>query len=138
MKRMLWMVVISMLLTFSTAVQVAAEDDDTDEVTVSIFHVATGKHLAFLEWQAAREAINEQLGLTPTEWYVHLDGASWDFISISADTTDEEDDKLDQALAKKGLTTGFKAALEFRTFVAAHTDTEARRTTMRKLLAAAK
>jgi len=95
-------------------------------VLISIFHLAPGKHLDFLKWQAASEAVDKEAGLTPTQWYVHTDGDSWDFVSITPERTDAEDKKVEELLKKKGLKSGFPAALEFRQFVSSHTDTFAR------------
>ena len=55
-----------------------------------------------------------------------MDGDSWDYVGISPMTTDEPDDKIEKIVAGKGMTTGFKAGLEFRTMVASHTDTLSR------------
>ena len=38
-------------------------------------------------------------------------------------TTPEQDKKTDEIAARKGLKTGFPAALEFREFIAWHSDT---------------
>lgn len=93
------------------------------KVLVSIFHVAPGKHLDFLKWQAAYEAVDKEAGLSIGQWYVHTDGDSWDFVSIVAQRTPAEDKKVEDLLKKKGLKTGFASALEFRQFVSSHTDT---------------
>ena len=90
---------------------------------VSIYHVAPGKHLEFLRWQAARDAAGATAGVPPTQWYVHMDGDSWDFVSIAPVTTEAQDDQVEAILKKQNLTTGFRAGLEFRGLVASHTDT---------------
>lgn len=92
---------------------------------VSIYRIAPGKHLEFLRWQAARDAASAEAGIGATQWYAHMDGDSWDFVSIAPATTDAENEKVDAILKGKKLTTGFRAALEFRTMVASHTDTYA-------------
>ena len=96
------------------------------KVIVSIYRIAPGKHLDFLKWMAAREALDKEAGVAATQWYVHTNGDSWDFVAIAPQTTDAEDKKLDELAKGKGLKIGFAAALEFRQFVSSHTDTFAR------------
>jgi len=95
------------------------------KVMVSIYRVAPGKQLDFLRWQAVRDAAASEAGVGATQWYAHMDGDSWDYLSIGPATTDEQDEKVDAILRGRKLTTGFKASLEFRTMVASHTDTMA-------------
>jgi len=102
-----------------------ARGQDAPEGMVSIYRVAPGKHLEFLRWQAARDAAAVEAGLSPTQWYAHLDGDNWDFLGISPVTTEAQDDQVDAILRRNRLTTGFKASLEFRTMIASHTDTHA-------------
>jgi tartrate dehydratase beta subunit/fumarate hydratase class I family protein len=102
-----------------------AWSQETSRSLVSIYHVAPGKHLEFLRWQAVRDAAAAEAGIGATQWYVHMDGDSWDFVSIAPTTTEAQDDKVDAILKSKKLTTGYKAALEFRTMIASHTDTYA-------------
>jgi hypothetical protein len=90
---------------------------------VAMYQVAPGKHLEFLKWQAANDAINKEAGLPATQWYAHTDGASWDYLSIGPILTDEQQNKVDEISKKKGVLTGFKASLKFREFVSNHTDT---------------
>jgi hypothetical protein len=90
---------------------------------VSLYHVAPGKHLDFLKWMAAREAVAKNLGLPATQVYAHTDGDSWDYMAVSPMTTPDQDMKMDEASKKAGLTTGYKAALELRQYMASHTDT---------------
>ena len=102
---------------------VAAAQDKMHTALVGIYHVAPGKQLDFLKWQAAREAIDREAGVAATQWYAHLDGDSWDYISIGPDVDAATSDKVDALTRKHGLTAGPKAGLEFRTMVASHTDT---------------
>ncbi|MBA2566150.1 MAG: hypothetical protein H0V09_12140 [Gemmatimonadetes bacterium] len=106
-----------------------AQEQAGKEYTVSLYHVAPGKHLDFLKWQAEREALGKEAGAPAPQWYVHTDGDSWDYLSIveepEAARQAELDDKLEVAARRKGLTTGFAAGLEFRQFIASHTDSRA-------------
>lgn len=123
---------ISVVLALSgVAIKASAQQDSGQLHTIGIYHVAPGKHLDFLRWQAEREALAKEAGAPPVQWYVHTDGDSWDFVSMGQDLDDGEDqaaldEKIEELTRQKGLTTGFAAGLEFRQFVASHTDTEAR------------
>ncbi len=95
-------------------------------VVISIYHVAPGKHLEFLRFQAQGDAIAKEAGVSPTQWYAHIDGDSWDYISIGPATTPEQDAKVDAISRQRGLPTGFAGGLQFRQFISSHTDTFAR------------
>lgn len=90
---------------------------------VAIYRVAPGKHLEFLRWMAAREAIDSEAGVPATQWYAHLSGDSWDYIAIGPDLDDATSDKVDAAASKRGLAVGPKAGLEFRQVMGWHSDT---------------
>ncbi len=96
-------------------------------VLVSIYKAVPGKHAELVKWMAAREAAEKEAGGMPTHWFMHTDGADWDFVAVShLGPVKEEADraaKIDELLKKKGISTGMAASLEFRTIVAAHTDT---------------
>jgi len=72
---------------------------------------------------AAREAVDNEAGVPATQWYMHTNGDSWDFVAIGPQLSGVQQDKVDALAKKKGLTTGVPASLEFRQFVSAHTDT---------------
>ncbi len=105
-----------------------AQQADREQL-IAIYRVAPGKHLDFLKWQAQREAIDKEAGAPPTRWYRHTNGDSWDFVSIAEQADPQQqaalDDKIEQLSKQKGLTTGLAAGLEFRQFIAVHTDTRA-------------
>jgi hypothetical protein len=90
---------------------------------IGIYHVAPGKQLEFLKWQAARDAIDKQAGVKQMQWYAHTDGDAWDYLSIGPVLTAEQQKKVDDALKAKGLAIGAKASLEFRQTISSHTDT---------------
>jgi hypothetical protein len=92
---------------------------------ISIYRVAPGRHLELLKWLAAREEITKEAGVPATQLYAHNDGDSWDYLLIWPITTAEQDRKLDELAARKGLKTGFAASIEFREMLASHTDTYA-------------
>ena len=90
---------------------------------ITIYHVAPGKHLEFLRWMAAQDEVAKEAGVEAVQLYAHIDGDSWDYLGLAPVTTLEQDKKLDEIAAKKGLKTGLPASLEFRQFLASHTDT---------------
>jgi len=115
-----------LLFAFAAYGQMATDNKEPGTVIISIYHVAPGKHLEFLKWMAARDAASKEAGVGDTQWYAHVDGDSWDYVGISPTTTDAQDKKVDEVSTKMGMTTGFKAGLEFRTMISSHTDTVAR------------
>ncbi|MGZ5426432.1 MAG: hypothetical protein ACXWE1_04430 [Thermoanaerobaculia bacterium] len=76
---------------------------------------------------AKQEAVAKEAGGPATQWYVHQDGASWDFVAITPQlegAKQAEIEKKTEAIAKqKGLATGLKASFEFRQYIGTHTDT---------------
>ncbi len=103
--------------------QTAAAKADPPQVTISIYHIAPGKHLDFLKWMCARERINKSLEFPQAEWYTHVDGDSWDFLVIAPKLSDEQEKQVDVEAQKQGLSTGFVAGLELRHYISSHTDT---------------
>ena len=107
-------------------------------VIVSIYRIATGKQLDFLKYMAQLDAASREAGMGTQQLYAHLDGDSWDYVSIRPATSEAEDNKLDAISKKHGLPTGFAAGLKIREFVSSHTDTYSRGpTTAADLVAAA-
>jgi hypothetical protein len=90
---------------------------------ISLYRVAPGQQLAFLKWLAAREAVSKEAGIPAGKLYAHLDGDSWDYLLIAPVTAADQDARFDQIAAKKGVKTGFAAALQFRDLLASHSDT---------------
>jgi hypothetical protein len=125
MRPKICLLVSALLLIAVVRFPVQAQSDEPKTVLVAIYNVAPGKHLDFLKWMAAREAIQAEAGVAPTQWYAHTSGASWDYIAIGPDLTPEMNKKIDELTKKKNLTIGMKASLEFRQFVSSHSDTVA-------------
>lgn len=117
------------LIAFSSLVLAAPRwtqsTTDPGRARISIYEVAPGRHLDFLKWLAAREETARAAGVPATQLYAHLDGDRWDYLVIWPLTTPEQDRKMDEQAAAKGLKTGFPAALEFRELLTSHTDTYA-------------
>lgn len=113
-------------LLLALAPMIPAQGAEPGMAIVSIYRAAPGKHLEMIKWLAAREAIDKEAGVGATQWYVHVEGDSWDFVVIAPKLTEVEGAKVDELSKKKGLKTGFAAGLEIRHFIASHTDTIAR------------
>lgn len=100
---------------------------DNPESMIAIYNVSAGKHLEFLKLMAETEAVTKEAGAPATQWYVHHNGASWDYISITplGSPTQQEatEKKVDELRKKKGLPTGMAASLRFRQFISSHSDT---------------
>jgi hypothetical protein len=114
---------VVVLMNALPTAQAPQEKKERGRAIVSLYNIAPGKHVDFIKWMAAREAVDQEAGLPATRWYGHISGASWDFISIAPATTPEQDAKVDELAKQKGLTTGAKAAVEIRQFISSHTDT---------------
>jgi hypothetical protein len=105
----------------SQGAQAAAKEPP--HVIVSLYRVAPGKQLDFLKWMAANEAIDKEAGVPSPQVYVHTNGDAWDYMIVAPELTDAQQDKQDAAAKAHGRKTGFGASLEFRTYMAWHTDT---------------
>jgi hypothetical protein len=92
---------------------------------IVLVRLAPGKQLDFLKWAAENEAIAKEAGVPADQVFAHTNGDSWDYMQIAPDLTKEQQAKVDEITKKHGRKTGFPASLEFRTFVAWHTDTMA-------------
>jgi hypothetical protein len=100
-----------------------AEMKEPPRALVTIYRIAPGKHLDFLKWLAETQAIEKEAGVPVSQTYAHTDGDSWDYLNVGPDLTKEQQAKVDEVTKKHGRKTGFAASLDFRTFVASHTDT---------------
>jgi hypothetical protein len=116
-----WMV-IALALSLVTAGPAIAQDDEAVSI-VSLYRVAPGQHLAFLQWMATNEAAATQAGVSASQWYAHMNGDAWDYLVIAPETTDEQDAAVDAALQAQGRATGPAGGIEFRRYMAWHTDT---------------
>lgn len=113
------------IFTVMPSTALLAQEAEQPWSMVSLYHVAPGKHMEFLKWMQQQEAISQEAGVAPTQWYAHVQGDNWDFVAISPLTTEEQDKKIEALSTEKGVPTGFKAGLKFRTTIQDHTDTMA-------------
>ena len=114
------MVLLSVFLVAWSSQATAQEEQES---IISIYRVAPGQHIAFLQWMANQEAAAQDAGVPAGQWYVHHNGDSWDYLQISLDLPDEQDQAVDAAAQARGLKTGGPAGIELRQYVASHTDT---------------
>lgn len=121
-------VILGFLLALGgTTAQAQSAQQEPVEYLLTTVRIAPGQHLAFLKWMAKQEAIAEEAGAPATQWYAHLDGESWDYISITeqlgAAKQEKMDTKIEKLSKKKKMATGMRVGLEFRQFISSHTDT---------------
>ena len=93
---------------------------------IEIYRIAPGQHEAFLQEIARYDEANKLAGVPPRQLFVHSDGADWDFILIQPESyAPEQQAALDKAWKKLGLPSGADFFLNFRRFIADHSDTAA-------------
>ena len=90
---------------------------------VSLYRAAPGQQEALLRWLADQDRVAKSVGIAPMQLYVHTDGDSWDYMGVNPPTTDAQDDAFDASARKMGVTSGPRASLELRKYIAVHTDT---------------
>jgi hypothetical protein len=100
-----------------------AEMKQPPTALIRIYRIAAGKQLDFLKWLAEGDAMDKEAGVPVGQIYAHTDGDSWDYLVVSPDLSKEQTAKVADVSRKHGRKTGFASSLEFRTFVASHTDT---------------
>lgn len=93
------------------------------KVRVALYRAAPGQQVALLRWLAGQDRVATAAGVPVGQLYAHTDGDSWDYLSIDPATTPAQDSALDAAARKMGMPTGPAANLEFRKYIAVHTDT---------------
>src|SRR3954452_21090192 len=90
---------------------------------IALYRAAPGQQVALLKWLAAQDRASQAAGLPPSQFYAHTDGDSWDYLAIDPVTTPAQDAAVDAAAKKLGMPTGPGQSLEFRKYIAMHTDT---------------
>ena len=116
---------IAALVLAASSPALAAAPEQT-KMMVEIYRIAPGQHEAFLREIARYDEANRIAGVPPRQLYVHSDGADWDFILIQPDEyPPDKQAALDSAWKKLGLPSGADFFLNYRRFIADHTDTVA-------------
>lgn len=113
------------LASAANAQAARTEAKEPPHVRVALYRIAPGKQLDFLKWVAENDAIDKEAGVPASQLYAHTNGDAWDYMHIAPDLSKEQQARVDEVSKKHGRKTGFAASLEFRTFVAWHTDTDA-------------
>ena len=119
---------LALACTAPAAAQTAQpEAPPVPRMIVEIYRIAPGQHAAFLEAIASYDEANRRAGLPPRQLYVHSEGADWDFMLIQpAETPADRREALARAWEELGLPSGADFFIEFRTYVAEHSDTYVR------------
>ena len=112
------------LMLAAASVSARAAAPPVPKVLIEIYRIAPGQHEAFLKEIARYDQANQMAGLPPRQLYVHSDGADWDFMLIQpAKTPPDKSDALDKAWETLKLPSGADFFLNFRRFIAEHSDT---------------
>lgn len=106
-----------------TIVYAQAGSSEPPKARIAIYRAAPGQQVALLRWLDAQNRAAAAAGVPVGQLYAHTDGDSWDYLAIDPVTTDAQDKAVDAAAKKMGLATGPASSLEFRKYVAVHTDT---------------
>lgn len=113
-------------LVFATSMPSQAAPPEPTKMMVEIYRIAPGQHEAFLKEIARYDEANRLAGVPPRQLYVHSDGADWDFMLIQPDEyPPAQQAALDRAWKQLGLPSGIDFFLNYRRFIASHTDTVA-------------
>ena len=108
------------------ALAVPAMGQEAPQYIVSLYRAAPGQQVALLKWMAQQDRASVEAGVPASQIYVHTSGDSWDYLVINPVTTKAQDDAIDAAAKRLGITSGPRASIEFRTMIASHTDTTTR------------
>jgi hypothetical protein len=106
-----------------TIVYAQAGSPEPPKARVALYRAAPGQQVALLKWLAGQNRAAQAAGVPIGQLYAHTDGDSWDYLAIDPVTTPAQDAAIDAAAKKMGMPAGAAASLEFRKYVATHTDT---------------
>ena len=93
--------------------------------TVSLYRAAPGHQVMLLKWLADQERAAAAAGVPASKLYVHQNGDAWDYLLVSPELTDAQDDAVDAAAKRLGIPTGPGTGVDLRKHIAWHTDTMA-------------
>jgi hypothetical protein len=124
--RSFWLAALSIAALTASAPAFAQEESEAPRMMIEIYKIAPGQHEAFLKEIARYDEANRLAGVPPRQLYVHSDGADWDFILIQPNAySPDKQAALDKAWKQLGLPSGADFFLNYRRFIADHTDTVA-------------
>ena len=106
-----------------TIVYAQAGPSEPPRARIALYRAAPGQQVALLKWLAGQNRAAQAAGVPTGKLYAHTDGDSWDYLAIDPVTTPAQDAAVDAAAKKMGMPAGPAAALEFRKYIATHTDT---------------
>lgn len=106
-----------------TIVYAQAGAPQPSKVRIALYRAAPGQQVALLKWLDAQNRAAQAAGLPVGQFYAHTDGDSWDYLAIDPATTPAQDAAQDAAAKKMGLAIGPASNIEFRKYIAVHTDT---------------
>ena len=106
-----------------SVVYAQAGSSEPPKARVALYRAAPGQQVALLKWLARQNRAAQAAGVAIGQLYVHTDGDSWDYLAIDPVTTAAQDAAVDAAATKMGMPAGPAASLEFRKYIATHTDT---------------
>ena len=87
-----------------------------------MYRIGRAKIMAFLLCRPEGSPAAQDAGVPAPQWYVHQ-RRQLRFALDRTGATDEHNEAVDAASRARGLKTGGQGAIEFRSFVAWHTDT---------------
>jgi hypothetical protein len=106
-----------------TIVYAQAGSPEPPRARIALYRAAPGQQVALLKWLAGQNRAAQAAGVPTGKLYAHTDGDSWDYLAIDPVTTPAQDAAVDAAAKKMGMPAGPAASLEFRKYIAVHTDT---------------
>ena len=124
--RTVWSAALCALSISASSPAFAQEEGLEPNTTIEIYRIAPGQHEAFLKEIGRYDEANRLAGVPPRQLYVHSDGADWDFILVQpSHYPPDKQAALDKAWKQLGLPSGADFFLNFRRFIAEHSDTVA-------------
>ena len=106
-----------------TIVYAQAGAPEPPKARIALYRAAPGQQIALLKWLAAQDRASQAAGVPTGQLYAHTDGDSWDYLSVDPVTTPAQDAAIEAAARKMGMPNGPGRSLEFRKYIAMHTDT---------------
>ncbi len=112
-----------LLLMFAVVFISISTSSSADVKTISLYKIAPGKHLEFIEWMAAWDEVYKEIGLEQPVWYRNIRGDSWDFFVIFPPFDRAKEDEMEKVGKARGLDIGFAWKLKHWEFMTESTGT---------------
>jgi hypothetical protein len=120
---MIWKLAAAAAVSACALIPTPASAQEAGRAIVSLYRAVPGQQEALLRWMADQDRAAAAAGVGASQVYVHTDGDSWDYLVINPVTTDAQDKAIEAAAKKMGISYGMRASLDFRKYIATHTDT---------------